>query len=367
MKKIVLLFLLCLNASVFVGVAQTKSPRQPRTSQTVQAGRWTIEKANAWYAKQPFLVGANFIPSTAVNELEMWQADTFDPQTIDRELALAESLGMNIMRVFLHNIPYDTDKEGFLKRINEFLTIADKHHIKIMFVLFDSCWNDNPKAGKQPEPKTGVHNSGWLRCPGTQMLFDSRTWGKLEDYTKGIIGAFANDSRVLVWDLFNEPSNSGYLDAVVPLLKKSFEWARAVNPSQPLTAGWWHDHPMSNEIMLNSSDIITFHNYVTPEKLEAQIKDLQATYKRPLICTEYMARKHKSTFEGCLPIFDKYKVGAINWGLVKGKTNTIYAWDEPLPGGEEPKLWFHDIFRPDGTPYQQQEVETIRKFTKAGK
>lgn len=328
------------------------------------AQRWTVEKANAWYAKQPLFVGANFIPSTAINELEMWQADTFDPSTIDKELGWAEDLGMNMMRVFLHNIPYETDKTGFISRINQFLTIADKHHIKIMFVLFDSCWNDDPKAGKQMEPIVGKHNSGWARCPGTKMLFDSRTWGSLEAYTKGIIGTFASDKRVAVWDLYNEPSNSGYGDAVMPLLKKSFEWARAAKPSQPITSGWWIDHPMSNEFMFNNSDIITFHNYKDAANLEAQIKDLQSRYKRPVICTEYMARKHNSTFETCLPVFAKYKVGAINWGLVKGKTNTIYAWDEPMPQGGEPALWFHDIFRPDGSIYKQSEVDAIKKTTK---
>ncbi|MBC8111699.1 MAG: cellulase family glycosylhydrolase [Verrucomicrobia bacterium] len=326
--------------------------------------RWTVAKANAWYAKQPWLVGCNFIPSTAINELEMWQADTFDPITIDKELGMAENLGMNIIRVYLHDIPWEEDKEGFKKRIREFLAIADKHKIKVIFVLFDSCWNDDPKSGKQPKPKIGVHNSGWLRCPGTKMLFDSRTWDKLQDYTQGIIGSFAKDDRVLVWDIFNEPSNSGYLDAVMPLLKKSFAWARAANPTQPITAGYWHDHPLSNEFMFNNSDIITFHNYSTPESLEKQIQELQKKYARPVICTEYMARKHKSTFEGCLPVFKKYKVGAINWGLVKGKTNTIYAWDDPVPSGEEPALWFHDIFRPDGSVFSQHEVDFIQKITK---
>ena len=325
--------------------------------------RWTPAKANAWYARLPWLVGCNFIPSNAVNELEMWQADTFDPLLIDKELGMAESLGMNIVRVFLHNLAWEQDKTGFIKRINTFLAIADKHHIKVMFVLFDSCWNDDPKLGKQPEPKPGVHNSGWLRSPGTQVLADTTTWGKLEDYVKGVVGTFAKDKRVLVWDMFNEPSNSGYMDKVVSLLQKSFVWARAAKPTQPLTAGWWHDHPMSNEFMFGNSDVITFHNYSTPENLEKQILELQKKYGRPVICTEYMARKHKSTFEGCLPVLKKYKVGAINWGLVKGKTNTIYAWDEPMPGGEEPKLWFHDIFRPDGTVFSQQEVDFIRHIT----
>jgi hypothetical protein len=326
------------------------------------APRWSVERANRWYSTQPWIVGANFIPSTAVNQLEMWQADTFDPATIDRELAYAESIGMNTMRVFLHNIPWEQDAEGFKKRINQYLSIAEKHHIRTIFVLFDSCWNDDPKPGRQPAPKPGVHNSGWVRAPGTKRLFDSRTWGGLEGYTKDIIKTYANDKRVLAWDLFNEPSNSGYLDAVVPLLKKVFEWAQAVNPSQPLTAGWWEDHPMSNEVMFSNSDIITFHNYGTADKVEAQIKELQKM-RRPLVCTEYMARTRNSLFETDLPVFKRYGVGAINWGLVKGKTNTIFAWDTPLPGVDEPPVWFHDIFRPDGTPFSRKEVDFIKEIT----
>lgn len=329
----------------------------------LKAHQWTLERANDWYVQKPLLVGANFIPSTAINQLEMWQAETFDSVTINRELGWAKDLGMNIMRVFLHNIPYENDKNGFLKRIDEFLTIADKHQIKIMFVLFDSCWNDDPKSGEQMPPKVGIHNSGWARCPGTKMLFDARTWYKLEDYTKGIISAFGHDERVIIWDIFNEPSNSGYMDSVMPLLKKTFEWARETYPSQPITSGWWHDHETSNEFMLTCSDIITFHNYCTSENLEKLIIEFQERYKRPVVCTEYMARKHESTFEACLPIFKKYKVGAINWGLVQGKTNTIYAWDEPLPNGEESKLWFHDIFRPDGSSYKQSEIVAIRMAT----
>ncbi len=360
LQKLKLFFILLTISSSFL-IAQAQE------SVKVFPGRWSVEKANAWYAKQPFFVGCNYIPNNAINELEMWQPDTWSPQVIDKELGWAEGLGMNIIRVFLHNIAYEQDTQGYFKRIDEFLQIADKHHIKVMFVLYDSCWNDDPKPGKQPEPKVGIHNSGWLRCPGTKMLFDSRTWPKLEAYTKGIIGRFANDNRIILWDLFNEPSNNGYNDAVMPLLQKAFEWARAANPSQPLSSGWWTDHPMSNEFMFANSDIITFHNYRDPQSLETQIKELQARFQRPLICTEYMARKHKSTFQGCLPIFKKYKVGAINWGLVKGKTNTVYAWDEPMPNGEEPKLWFHDIFRADGSVYNQEEVDAIRTATDKAK
>jgi len=212
--------------------------------------RWSVDKAARWYDGQPWVVGCNFISSTAINQLEMWQQDTFDPTTIDRELGYAQSIGMNTVRVFLHNIPWEQDASGFKGRINTYLGIADRHHIKTIFVLFDSCWNDNPRPGKQPAPKPGVHNSGWVRAPGTRRLFDSRTWGGLEGYTRDIIKTFGNDSRVLMWDLFNEPSNSGYFDAVVPLLKAVFGWAREVNPVQPLTSGLWNDHPLSYEVML---------------------------------------------------------------------------------------------------------------------
>jgi hypothetical protein len=327
------------------------------------AQRWTAQQANDWYKTQPFLVGANFIPSTAINQLEMWQADTFDPATIDRELGFAESIGMNVMRVFLHNLVWEQDAEAYKKRIDQFLQIAEQHKIKIMFVLFDSCWNDDPKLGKQMDPVTGKHNSGWVRGPGTKRLFDSRTWAGLESYTKGVLTAFGKDKRVMTWDLFNEPSNSGYNDAVLPLLTKTFVWAQAVRPNQPITAGWWNEHPLSNELMLSQSDVITFHNYSDAAKLEAQIVEFQKKYGRPLICTEYMARTRNSTFETCLPIFKKYKVGAINWGLVKGKTNTIYAWDAPMPSGEEPKVWFHDIFRPDGSVFDPKETAVIKALT----
>ncbi len=324
--------------------------------------RWSKERAQEWSSRQPWLVGCNFIPSTAVNQLEMWQADTFDALRIDRELGFAESVGMNVVRVFLHNIAWEEDAAGLKDRIGRFLTIADKHHIRVIFVLFDSCWNDDPKAGPQPKPKPGVHNSGWIRAPGTRRLFDSRTWGGLQGYTRDVVGTFGHDPRVLAWDLFNEPSNSGYLDAVVPLLSAVFDWAREVDPDQPLTSGLWDDHTMSNDVMLANSDVVTFHDYDTADKLEAHIARLEKT-GRPLICTEYMARTRGSLFETCLPVFKRHRVGALNWGLVKGKTNTIFAWDAPMPGKDEPPVWFHDVFRPDGSPFSAREVEFLKSIT----
>jgi hypothetical protein len=345
------------------------------------AHRWSEKAANDWYARQPWLVGSNYIPSTAINELEMWQADTFDPVRIDLELGWAESLGMNTMRVFLHDLLWEQDPKGFQKRVDTFLQIAAKHHIRPLFVLFDSVWDPNPHLGKQRAPTPGVHNSGWMQSPGAAALKDPSQVPRLEAYVKGIVGAFANDPRVLGWDIWNEPDNTNggayakqeppnKVELVLALLAKAFAWAREAGATQPLTSGVWNGDWSSPEkfspmerIQINESDLISFHNYSKPEEFEKSVLMLQQ-YHRPLICTEYMARGNGSTFQGTLPIAKKYNVGAINWGLVAGKTQTYLPWDswEHPYTDHEPTVWFHEVFRTDGKPYRQEEADFIRQI-----
>jgi len=323
---------------------------------------WTPEKANAWYAGHAWLNGADYIPSTAINQLEMWQAGTFDPATIDRELGWAESICFNTMRVFLHSVAWKEDPTGFKSRVNVFLTIAAKHHIQPLFVFFDDCWNKVPQPGKQPEPKTGIHNSGWVQDPGQPASEDPANYPGLEKYVKDILTTFGHDKRILLWDLYNEPGNSGKGEKSLPLLKKAFEWAREVNPDQPVSAGLWSwDLEKLNAFQVTHSDVITYHDYETPD-LHLRVVQLLKAYGRPVICTEYMARPRNSTFANTMPMLKKENVGAINWGFVAGKTNTMYAWDTPMPQGGEPALWFHEIFRKDGTPYKQEEVDLIKKL-----
>ena len=347
-----------------------------------QPSRWTEQQAKTWYARQGWLVGANYNPANAINQLEMWQADTFDPATIDKELGWAESLGMNTMRVFLHDLLWQQDAKGFQKRLDQFLRICAKHKIKPMLVLFDSVWDPNPQPGKQRAPKPGVHNSGWVQGPGAAALQDAAHYPRLEAYVKGVVGAFANDNRILAWDVWNEPDNtngSSYgkleppnkLALVETLLPKVFAWARVAKPTQPLTAGVWKGDWSSDakltaieKLMLAGSDVISFHSYDDAAKFEQRIQSLQR-YNRPILCTEYMARGNKSTFEGSLPVAKKYNVAAINWGFVMGKTQTHLPWDswqKPYVD-REPAIWFHEIFRPDGSPYRAEEVELIRKLT----
>ncbi|MES2773352.1 MAG: cellulase family glycosylhydrolase [Bacteroidota bacterium] len=347
---------------VFSAVSVPAQKKLPVTNKTSPGQVWTIEKAIAWYQQQPWITGADFLPSTAINQLEMWQEASFDTATIDRELDWAEKIGFNTMRVYLHSVAWKQDAAGFKKRMDKFLAIASRHRIKTLFVFFDDCWNKVPVAGTQPAPKPGIHNSGWVQDPGDPFSNDSTQFPVLERYVKDVMGRFKNDTRVLLWDLYNEPGNSGKKLASFPLLKKVFQWARDVNPDQPISVGLWAwDFEELNAFQAMNSDIITYHDYEEPQWHQRVIEMLK-THGRPLICTEYMARTRNSRFSNILPLLKKHQVGAINWGFVAGKSNTIYAWDTPLPNGEEPKEWFHDIFRKDGSAYKQEEVDLIKKM-----
>ncbi len=358
MQKIyLLLFLATFNNNVKSQTDSVKFSQRPVAGEV-----WSVEKATTWYNKHKWITGANYIPATAINQLEMWQADSFDPAIIDKELGWAENIGFNTMRVFLHSVAWQQDAQGFKKRVAQFLTIADKHHIQPLFVFFDDCWNKEPKPGKQPMPKVGVHNSGWVQDPGQPASYDTIKYPGLEKYVKDVMGSFAHDTRILLWDLYNEPGNGGKGDSSLALVSRIFKWAREVNPDQPISAGLWAwNLEQLNAFQVLNSDIITYHDYQDAPQHLQMLEVLKANGK-PLICTEYMARTRNSRFSNVLPMLKSKKVGAINWGFVAGKTNTIYAWDTPLPDGSQPTEWFHDILKKDGTPYREDEVNLIRKL-----
>lgn len=350
------------------------------------AARWTPAQADAWYAKQQWLVGANYTTSNAINQLEMFQAETFDPEAIDRELRWAhEQFGMNTMRVYLHDLLWQQDPQGFLKRVDTFLSIAEKNGIRPMLVLFDSCWDPDPKLGPQHRPIPGVHNSGWVQSPSRHMLVDPANDKNFRDYVEGVVGAFANDKRVLAWDLWNEPDNPGggnYMDKqlkgeqerIAELLPQIFDWARSKKPTQPLTSGVWIGDDWSpgaasltaiQRTQLDRSDVITFHNYEQPEAFVSRVAQLKK-YGRPLICTEWLARGAGSNVDTILPIARRENIGMINWGFVDGAIQTRFPWDSwqrPYTM-EPPTVWFHDLVKADGTPYRPREAELFRRLAK---
>ena len=397
MKKLLFLFIFFL----FIKCQQSKI-------ETVHS-TWSEERISDWYAKQPWLVGSNFITSSSINQLEFWQEETFDQELIDKELKLSASIGMNTHRVFLHDLLWQQDSIGFMLRIDKFLEISERYGIKTLLVFFDDVWHPVPKLGKQPEPLLHVHNSGWVQSPGAKILYDTLSHNSLKPYVKGIVSKFANDARVLAWDLYNEPGQKGIsshniskeraielysnvgieitdenystydLSQIDPkdkkqtytlsLLKKTVQWVREVNPSQPLTIGiyewnvdWgvFNDLSDLNKFILNNSDIISFHSYSSKNEVSRKIEELK-NYNRPILCSEYVAREYENTFEKVLPLFKKNKIAAYNWGFVSGKTNTIYpwkSWDSTYTS--PPNKWHHDIFDQNGLPFSVKEVEFIK-------
>jgi hypothetical protein len=323
---------------------------------------WTAIKANEWYAAQPWLVGCNYLPGTAVNDVEMWQKETFDPKTIDRELGWAQDLGFNTVRVFLNYVVWEADADGLKKRFDQFLAIADKHDIRVMPILFDDCnfAGRTATTGKQPDPVPGVHNSQWVSSPPLKMISDNAIWPQLERYVKDIVSRFANDRRVVIWDLYNEPGNSGMGEKSRPLMEAAFAWARGIKPTQPLTTGAWvnFNAPLQQR-MMELSDIISFHGYDDIKGIEAKLK-ICGGYGRPVLCTEWLLRQAGNNFESLLPLFRDRKIGCFNWGLVAGRTQTYFHWGSK-PGSPEPVLWQHDILHQDGTPFNAQEVQFIRE------
>ena len=360
-----------------------------QTPPSVKDNRWSEERAWQWHKEYGWMIGSNFNPSTSINQLEFWQEDTYDPETIERELEWSAELGMNTHRVYLHNLLWDQDSLGFMKRIENYLEISEAKGIKTLFVLLDDCWHPAPKLGKQPEPMPFVHNSWWVQAPGSAILGDSSRHHEVKNYIKGVISHFADDKRVIGWDIYNEPGNvaptqKGHNEFAIKgdkdiytlsLIRKAFKWAREANPSQPLTSSIWKtwekDEDWSkldnlsdlSRFIVSNSDIISFHTYGDIKEMKLRVDQLEI-YNRPIMCTEYLARGQGSTFQAMLPLLKEKKIAAINWGFVAGKTNTIFPWSSwDIDFTAPPEIWHHDIYMPDKTPYDQEEIDFIKEIT----
>ena len=352
-----------------VGVAAAAPPGVPvdaaqTAAEAASPQRWSDGQAWDWYRKQPWLVGFNYIPSTACNTTEFWQAETFDAKTIDRELGWAQGLGFNTCRVFVQYLVWKQDPEGLKSRLDRFLAVADAHGISTMPVLFDDCsFGDPPQTepylGKQRDPVPGMIAPSWTPSPGLKAVADKAAWPDLEKYVKDVVGRFGRDRRVVVWDLYNEPGNSGMGNKSLPLVEAAFGWARQAGPSQPVTIGVWGAPAEISNRQLDLSDVVTFHFYGNGEGLAGNIGRYKAL-RRPVICTEWMARPLGSRWDTDLPLLKRMAVGSYNWGLVNGRMQCQFPWNSPR-GAPEPKVWFHDLFHKDGRPYDAAEHDAIRK------
>ena len=332
--------------------------------------QWSPDRAWNWYKSQPWPCGFNYVPANAISYTEMWMDYSFDPAVIDAELALAQEIGFNCARVVLPFVVWEHEPVAFKQRLGKFLEICCRRGIRVMPALFDDCAFGpiiDPVFGKQPDMVSGFYANGWTPSPGHGMVRDPSTWTRLECYVKDIIGTFQDDPRLWVWDLYNEPTNGVIVgetktplgDFSLPLLEKTILWAREINPTQPLTVGEWSDNAKLNGIIRSFSDIVTFHDYSKAEDLQTRICAIKSL-GRPAICTEWLNRGTGSTVAECLPIFRRENIGAMQWGLVNGKTQTHLNWGH-LPGDPDPVIWQHDLFHADQTPYDSAEIRLLKE------
>ena len=367
-------------------------------------GRWTTERIWEWYNALPWLAGTNYYPATAINQLDMWQAETWDPDRISLETRWAADLGFNTQRVYLHDLVWADDASGLYTRMDQFLDICQRHNIRPFFVFFDDCHAPYPQTGRQPDPVPAYHNSGWVNSPARDVATEfahgqasEEHVARLRGYVQETIRHFQYDERVLLWELYNEPGQGADItanpdgsnqednrfgDQSARLLQAAWEWARAVNPSQPVSSssdGCIGD--INWTISVLNSDVQSVHHYGTARQLCTTL-DAFEKLGRPVILTEYLARQFGNTFQNILPLLKERRVGAVNWGFVAGKSGTIWNWEsrlneqgdfasaashranghvvtkvEALP---EPDLWFHDILRFDGSPYDPEETRLIQ-------
>ncbi len=330
--------------------------------------QWSKEKAMRWYNKRPWPCGFNYIPANAISYTEMWMDYSFDPKLIDAELKLTQDVGFNCLRVVLPYVVWEHDPDAFKARFEKFLKICDKRDLQVMPTFFDDCvfgTIKDPVYGKQPEVIEGWYANGWTPSPGHSMVRDRSQWVKLEKYVTDILNAHKTDARILCWDLYNEPTNSNMGDISVSLTEEVFRWARRVDPVQPLTVATWNGYHKLDEVIFRNSDIITFHAYYPMNRLAEKIRELKPL-GRPIICTEWLNRGLDSIVETCLPVFFGENVGCMHWGLVNGKTQTDLGWGH-RPGDPEPKVWQHDLYRPNLKPYRVDEIKLFEIYIRAAK
>jgi hypothetical protein len=353
---------LCLGALCARAVERLGQAAPPGAPAPSAGARWAPDRAWNWFTNQALPIGFNYVPANCISYTEMWMDYAFDPALMDRELALAQRVGFNCLRVVLPFVVWEAEPDAFKQRFERFLSLCERRGLKVMPIFFDDCAFGpikDPVFGRQPDVVPGWYANGWTPSPGHRRAQDPQVRPMLERFVKDIMAAHRDDPRILCWDLYNEPGNSGTGDGSLSLLQDVFRWARKINPAQPITSGIWGSSSRLTQWLRAQSDIITFHNYYPVDNLAQEIQRLKEL-GRPVICTEWLNRPRKSTVQSCLPVFIREGVGAMHWGLVNGKTQTHLPWKH-RPGPEYDGPWQHDLFRPDLSPYDPQEIEQFQQ------
>ncbi len=261
--------------------------------------------------------GANYVPSYASTSVGMWK--DFDPQVIDRELALARRLSLNSVRVFLPYVVYEDDPQTFLKHVERFVELSASHNIRPMFVLFDSCFGDEPSLDKADSP-TWVNNPGYSRI-------GKEHWPRIERYASDVVGSFRGDSRVLMWDIMNEPmADFAHVtrkerDAIWEFCRHFCAFVKKHDPNKPITVG----HAVVEYIpkTIDLVDVASVHSYSPYAEWLDNDLDLAFTYAdragKPVIVSEFGNPGAGQPYEMALDVIERRKIGFYFWELMIAK------------------------------------------------
>ena len=353
-------------------------------------GPWTKERAWEWYNAQPWIRGCNYMPASAANRVDQWQALGAEERfaEVERELALAEKVGFNTLRLIVEHQGFGVwlaDPDGFRARFERYLQILAKHKLRAIVVLGNDCsrpkelW-ELPKPGVQ-KYDVGYHGGrrvtqhGSLpNAVGYTTVDDPALRPKFYAMCEELMTRHRDDDRILFWNLWNEPGNNNRNDLTMRDLRELFARAWKIDPKQPLAADVWTmrsdrpdtAHPVER-LAGDLSDIISYHRYANAREQKATIDLIRARWGRPMVNTEWLARLLGDTVEDCYPLFAQEKVGAVCWGLVAGKYQTYEPYEPMWKSQFEffrrdlpVTKWYHDLFRPSHHPYDPYEVAIIR-------
>jgi dienelactone hydrolase len=360
----------------------TAAGADPRT------GPWTREKAWEWYNAQPWIRGCNYMPASSPNRYDMWQVWDCERRfaEMDRELALAGSIGFNAVRVIVAEdngfAVWCEDHDGFMRNLERFLALCGKHRIRAIMCLGNDCSRPKPlwsvpKPGPQPYDE-GYHggrrrsqHGSFPGMTGYISADDPELQPRFFKMCEEVMAKYADDGRVLFWNIWNEPGNNGRGEISAPLVRRLFEIAWKVGVTQPCAADVWRQNTKpgnsAEKAAMEMSDIISYHTYSPLRTQIAVAKRLRAEFDRPLVNTEWLARIKGCDVQDCYPFFAQARIGCTCWGFVAGKYQTYEPWESmwhqiDRGGGRNYRMtkWFHDLFRPSHRPYDPEEIEIIR-------
>lgn len=352
--------------------------------------KWSKEKAWNWYNAQPWIRGCNYMSADCANRIDQWQEYGFEKRfdTTKRELALMADMGYNSIRIIPEFVVWEKEHDGFMCRFERYIQLAAENGMSCMVVLGNDCCPPKEEALKrlrlgEQHVDWGYHGGrkvsqhGRFEGHGYSVLDDLEFAERYYEFVTEIVKKYKNDSRIIIWDVFNEPGNSGRGMLSLPHFKKFFEIIREINPIQPLTAAIWScdegdfdNMPEIERFCLENSDIISYHNYKSYEKNIVEIKRLKKL-ERPIINTEWLNRCAGNSVELMFPLFYLENIGCYNWGFVAGKYQTYEPWNGVWDEYKENPAaysdfdftkWLHDLYRPGHRPYNPREIELIKKY-----